>query len=350
MFESLLGLGGGPYIPFVLTPHLNYYWTNDYVQRLLNVRDWSWIDMSNTFHFTNRNQNKETGTRVWRSSVYFDQNSLPAEPHLTLPPGATSFTDPDAPRGSHYWYLLEVYKGPLDREFTGPFDARALGINVGPGPQDLIAGTPGAGFYGEVPVSELITGTALASAIGLTAGTAQHSNEPWLKFNLDGRTLFVAKKPYRHSISWNHISTANAVYGSRTIEINGETYKVRLLKGSATDPYVGGDGADLVGTHGSEWNRLFYPLIPNPVNKPSYPISGEGLVYGAWMDYTETELVMVSAAGNGNYSYCQEARGGGGGPRLSWQRWCFLLGRQRSFFRRCFTRLETCVRIGELIH
>lgn len=167
----------------------------------------------------------------------------------------------------------------------------------------------GVSFLGEVPVNALITGNALATAIGLTAGTAQFSNEPWLKFNLDGKTLFVAKKPYRSHISWDHINVRGAVFGTRTVVINGETYRVRLLKGSATDPYVGGTTAyDPVGAYGSEWNRLFYPLVPNPTSAPSKP-SGEGLVYGALADYTETDLVMVSTAGNGSHSWCQEIQG-----------------------------------------
>lgn len=167
------------------------------------------------------------------------------------------------------------------------------------------------GFYGELPVTELISGDALASAIGLTAGIAQHSNEPWLKFNLDGRTLFVAKKPYRYNISWGQLNAANAVYGSRTIEINGDTFKVRLLKGSATDPHVGvgGTAYDPVGAYGSEWNRLLYPLIPDPSSRPSFPLTGEGLLYGEWANYTETELVLILAGGNGRLQWCQESQG-----------------------------------------
>lgn len=33
-------------------------------------------------------------------------------------------------------------------------------------------------FLGEVSVNRMITGNALASHLGLTAGTAQHSDEP----------------------------------------------------------------------------------------------------------------------------------------------------------------------------
>lgn len=82
-----------------------------------------------------------------------------------------------------------------------------------------------------------------------------------------------------------------------------------MLKGSETDPYVGGSNAhDPVGAYGSEWNRLFYPLIPNPTSAPSKP-SGEGLVYGSWAGYTEADLALVYSAGNGSYSWCQDIQG-----------------------------------------
>ena len=75
-------------------------------------------------------------------------------------------------------------------------------VELGIGPTELIAGDMQAGFFGEVLASELFTGPELASEINLTAGTAQWDNEP-----------YVAKKPYRHSISWDSIAAVNAVYG-----------------------------------------------------------------------------------------------------------------------------------------
>ncbi len=117
-------------------------------------------------------------------------------------------------------------------------------------------------FIREVPASEFITGAALASQIGLTAGTSQHSDAGWLHFELDGKTLYVAKKPYRHSASWDQINARGAVFGTKTVVINGKTYKVRLLKSVASgDMYTGSDVVyDPVEAYGSEWNRLFYPI------------------------------------------------------------------------------------------
>lgn len=166
-------------------------------------------------------------------------------------------------------------------------------------------------FYGEVTTEALIDGVSLATAIGLTAGTAQNTTEPWLAFELDGKLLLVAKKTLRHTISWDQIQAANAVYGSRSVDIHGSSYRIRLLKGAATDPISGGSGThDPEQSWGSEWNRLFYPLVPNPVNTPTHPTSREGIRYGAWANYTETQLNIGSSGGNGRITRCQELSGG----------------------------------------
>ena len=188
-------------------------------------------------------------------------------------------------------------------------------------------------FIREVPASEFITGAALASQIGLTAGTSQHSDAGWLHFELDGKTLYVAKKPYRHSVSWNQINAADAVFGTRTVVINGKTYKVRLLKSSPASGtmYTGSSAVfDPVEAYGSEWNRLMYPIHSTVHIDPDNPtpVSGEGLHFGTLAQYTDTDLVVHNTTGNGSYSWCQESisssstarviRGYSGVSRLVW--------------------------------
>ena len=167
-------------------------------------------------------------------------------------------------------------------------------------------------FIGEVPSAEFITGAALASQIGLTAGTSQHSDAGWLLFedSVDGKVKYVAKRTYRHTVTWNQINARGAVFGSRTVEIKGKTYKVRLLKSVASDNiYTGGSNVyDPVGAYGSEWNRLMYPIhstVDANASKPS-PVSGEGLRYGSLAQYAAADLVVLHTAGNGSYSWCQE--------------------------------------------
>lgn len=184
-----------------------------------------------------------------------------------------------------------------------------------PGPATLIAGDMQAGFFGEVSASELISGDALASLVGISQGTSQNSTVGWLKFAWQGKILFVAKKAFRNSISWDHINSANAVYGGKTVEIDGLTYKIRLMKGALTDPSEYEDPDR--GAHGSEWNRLMLPIHQEAIDKswayPAYvesdiPVWAHGLGTGTQNRYTDEDLLTKSDYGSGSYSWCQETR------------------------------------------
>lgn len=83
-----------------------------------------------------------------------------------------------------------------------------------PGGKVLRAGNKNAGFLGFVPSSEFITGTELALALGITAGSAINSDTPWIKYIYRGKVCFTPLKPLRHSISWNDIYNAGAIYDS----------------------------------------------------------------------------------------------------------------------------------------
>lgn len=128
----------------------------------------------------------------------------------------------------------------------------------GPGPSTFIAGDKYAGFLGEVPASELFTAEEIASACSVSQGTAQNSNEVWLKFMIDQKTIFVAKKPMRHSVSYAHLQARNIAMstGGRIVEKNGYTFRSRMFAGKGTNssPTVISDA------HGSEWNRLMLPI------------------------------------------------------------------------------------------
>ena len=178
-------------------------------------------------------------------------------------------------------------------------------LSGSPGSPYLIAGTMEEGFFGEVSSSELITGNTLASECGISEGTSQFSTEPWLKFAYKGEIQFVAKKPIRHSISWDAINTANCVYGGKTVQIGGYTYRVRLMKGALTEPSKHED-ADR-GAHGSEWNRLMLPIHIQAKDKSwDYPAYVENDIPYWGIDYTDVDLLTHGNYGNGSYSWCQE--------------------------------------------
>lgn len=180
-----------------------------------------------------------------------------------------------------------------------------------PGSKILKAGTMKAGFFGEVSTSDLISGDELASLIGLTAGTSQFSDEPWLKFALDGDIIFVAKKPFRHTVSWDSINSAGAVFGDKIVKIKGLNYSVSLLRGLNNSYPVGSSNnpSDGVANHGSEWNRLMLPIHVNAPSSWSYPDNVDSPTEDWGIDYTDKDLLTHYNHGDGNYSWCQDTSG-----------------------------------------
>lgn len=173
-------------------------------------------------------------------------------------------------------------------------------------------------FIGEILTSELITGDKLANDIGLIKGTAQYSNEAWLKFiktDTNGifTVLYVAKKPYRHSVSWNNINEVGAVFGDKLktqeLSINGNRYKVRLIEGSSIDP-TNNIGKDL---WGSEWNKMLLPIHEDAIDLNwDYPNNVEPNIIslnhsnGTGKDgrYTDDDLALINTH-RGSYSWTQ---------------------------------------------
>lgn len=158
----------------------------------------------------------------------------------------------------------------------------------------LLAGDSQLGYYGEVPPNQLIKGSALASAIGLSAGSVINDDEPWLKFAYHGKVLLVAKKPLRSTISWLAINAVGAAYGQKTIVIGGQTYKVRLLKGGNADPST---------TDGGEWNDLMYPVHATHYSGLSFD------------DFNNADLGL-NGYGAGSFNWCQEAKSDNAGARV----------------------------------
>lgn len=136
-----------------------------------------------------------------------------------------------------------------------------------PGPKKLIGGNMEAGFFGEVPSSELISGENIfkmadLNYMGRYGGTEYRSNsgDIWLKFIYNGAILFVYKKPIAHTLSWKELNSKGYILGQKTINIKDKTYKFRVLRGK-NDAYKNNPRVnDGVALHGSEYNRLMLPL------------------------------------------------------------------------------------------
>ena len=243
-------------------------------------------------------------------------------PHAVLNPNTTEYRDEAVIEGNFYYYRVSAYTSNGE-EFSTEVYAEALSVGYGPGSQELIAGDMTAGFFGEVPTTELITGNDLATQIGLTAGTAQFSNEPWLKFALDDSIIYVAKKPYRHTVSWENIYQSGAVYGTgdngynpsggnriqdANISVDGFSLDVTLLKGTNSDPAIyTSNGWDMDYTHASEWNRLMYP-IHSGVHTDNRNPSSPSVSYAQWATYSDSDLIVDYRVGDGSNSWVQETQ------------------------------------------
>jgi hypothetical protein len=207
--------------------------------------------------------------------------------------------------------------------------------------------TTDTGYMGFVASADLTDGPTLASDIGLSAGTAFNNDAGWLKFyvgpaadcNKDAvaKIVFIARQTIRHTLSWDSIYLAGAVYGTgdngtaaaskgttatqdAQVTYGSTTYKVRLLTGAATDPaaeaYNNQSCADDAGG-GTEWNDLLYRVhtaVPTCTDATIGMEGGSettrhgGPQDGAnWASYTSAELhVLYTDAGDGTYCWCQE--------------------------------------------
>lgn len=141
-----------------------------------------------------------------------------------------------------------------------------------PGSNALVGGDMIGGYFGEVAAVDFINGEDLCTAIGLTAGTLQNSDAGWLKYANDNQILYVAKKTFRHTISWDHINEAGAVWGEKLVQVDNHIFACRLLSSA-------------------EWNKLIYPVHVN---------------YGTWASFSDTELNIT---GNGGYTWTSTPSG-----------------------------------------
>ncbi len=207
------------------------------------------------------------------------------------------------------------------------------------------------GYFGEVPSTSILSGTELANAIGLASGTAQHDTAGYLKFYWHGKILFIAKRTLRHTVSWDNIKAANAVFGvdlggsgKVTVSASGHTYNVALMTGARTAPaddveYWDNYNADSNGSlflanvalevgKYSQWNELMYRVHQTLVddvlaNQDGYSdlhnksLTGGVQIGGNWANFTNIDLsVYYEEAGNGTVTWTQETSSDGTTTRV----------------------------------
>ncbi|MNX33628.1 Kelch motif protein [compost metagenome] len=152
---------------------------------------------------------------------------------------------------------------------------------------------PPTPYKGIVAEADLITGAALAAAIGISGGTPfVEAGQGWLKFQDNGKTFYIAKKPVRTALLIEELSAIGAVNGTKTITIGGKIYKVRLMTGGDADPANNGGG---------EYNNYFARVTTE------YAGIGE-----RWGNLTTADIAWYGGASSGELTLCQEQWAGNG--------------------------------------
>jgi hypothetical protein len=195
-----------------------------------------------------------------------------------------------------------------------------------------VAGDMNAGYFGEVPASELYSGDRLAFELAVTEGVLQNSDAGWLKFARNGKVLFIARQTFMHSVTWDHLYARGIVYGTdddgkaprgtpvnqrAVVEHGGNKFVVRLMTGAVADPFPESDPLFLTDDMyqmdvggGSEWNDLMYRVCTDVPSEPSVDgmqadRHGGPQVGGNWASLPASSLNIGS--GNGRNTWCQEA-------------------------------------------
>lgn len=158
----------------------------------------------------------------------------------------------------------------------------------------------------------LPTGTSLAQTLGVASTAPEvlvNNDSGWLKFAHQGKIKYIAKKPFIHTVSWDDIAKAEAVYGNRTVRIGSRLYRVSLLSGAEADPsswVTTSTATDNKGA-GSEWNELVYRVHNVVPTDGATTYHGGKQVGSNWWNFSDADMVMTSASGNGSYTWCKEA-------------------------------------------
>lgn len=148
-------------------------------------------------------------------------------------------------------------------------------------PSNLLKGSWWLGYLGEWSPDEVIRPSILAEMVGVPNGI--NPDVEWLKFSVEGRIIYVAKRPISKMVSYGSLSGLNLVNGNRIVEVDHEQYKIRLLTAEDSDT--------------SDWNRVMYR------------VSEDDPTGTFWEEFTDAEL-GINNSDNGGITLSRSESGG----------------------------------------
>lgn len=275
--------------------------------------------MSIRITWSNVNAAIADGIRVYRSTSPIDPNDLPA-PLIMLAGDALGYEDTAVVNNTFYYYRFGFFKG--DDELLSEEHYYGHFADTGPGPSTLLRGDWKRGYFGRVPITDMITAANLATAVGYATGSANSDTNltHWLKFVFNQKILYIPNAYVRSSATFRSLYEAGLVYGTddngtypagassalpnptlqdKKVTIASRQYRVRLMTNSAlpTDQYAATDAAFA----GGEFIQLYAAASASP---------SRSVVPPRWDDLAQLPISAVMHFNNA----AQIGTMGGGSP------------------------------------
>lgn len=190
--------------------------------------DWSIAKLGTGYH-----------ARIYRSLVPL-RNAEKGTVLVDMAAGADTYTDSTAPINKVIYYRI-AFVNTSGVESMGPIQAKGNFPNgTGPGPREILRGDWNTGYFGKVLVADMISGTDLKAALGLTTGFTAGLTDVQLsyyhKWVIEGEIIFVPPGMLVKNISWVQAYNLGLMYGTNdngpaaTMGITGLVAKNQLTR------------------------------------------------------------------------------------------------------------------------
>lgn len=279
-------------------------------------------------------------TKIYRDTQPID-DVVGMTPITTITDGRTEFIDTSVFRGATYYYRFEL-TSDTDTVLSRNYEVIVL-PRSGPGPQKIILGDHGYGFYGILPSSQFLSTLQLRAQLGLSIGTDLVAAPMWVKYAYNGKVYFACANTIIVNLDWNGLYANGLIYGTddnglvpndppvnqmRKVTHNGEEFIVRTPSGYQSEngvfelPQVNVDYTN-IDTSGSEWDLFYYPMyshtppsqrLPNVLNMTNMDMANVTGLNAQFKIVREKSLLLPgsltrsrSRSGAGNTEYNRES-------------------------------------------
>lgn len=163
------------------------------------------------------------GQNIYRTEGKLDIVN-PGTPLATVGAGVFTYTDETAIQGRYYNYAIGGVKGS-DISLSDPIPVLYTS-DTGPGPQSIVRGDWDFGYFGRLPIGDLIDATTLRDQLGITAtivtaaGTAA---TVWHKFAWKGKIVFFPDQYLWSTCAWKTLYDIGAVFGTAEVPAHIKT-------------------------------------------------------------------------------------------------------------------------------